>query len=276
MIKPKKHSTSKSVAAENTNVSVQPPVITHTTMDKPVTLEESYEINPMEDALVAIMEILTQNLLKGSDGKIRIRQIGETFPEGLYKPYFQTIQVENGQIDRLIHTRVNTEDVVPLPAIFHHFIDMHWDVGTGTIGACKAIYRMKVVLNNLDIDQYDTQMSMYRVAHSIINCLSLYTPKYSAFTQRFQLDYFDPMETWTKGIQYFWLQYQIHLRDYSTYAYRNYIERHVVCPPFTNHSDQLPENSDFGHADHTERKYDDASKYLYPDPEEDIPIISKQ
>lgn len=262
--------------AQKETVAVQPSLGAHTTMDKPVTMMEAYEINPMEDALVAIMEILTDNLLQGPDGKIVVRKIGESFPKDLYKPFFRTIQVENGQIDRLIHTRENTEDVVPLPAIFHHFIDMHWNVGTGTIGGCRAVYRMKVVLNNLDIDQYATQMSAYRVAHAIINCLSLYTPKYSAFTQRFQLDYFDPMESWTKGIQYFWLQYQIHFRDYSTYAYRYYIERHVVCPPFTDHSDQLPENNDFGHENHDDREYDEASKYITPDPEEDIPIISKQ
>ena len=271
-----KHNKAQAADGKAVGAVPQPALPSHTTMDKPVTLEEAYEINPMEDALVAITEILTQNLMKGPDGKIYIRKVDEELPKDLYKPFFQTIQVENGQVDRLIHTRENTEDVIPLPAIFHHFIDMHWDVGTGTIGACKAIYRMKVVLNNLDIDQYGTQMSMYRVAHAIINCLSIYTGKYSAFTQRFQLDYFDPMETWTKGIQYFWLQYQIYFRDYSTYAYRYYIKRHVVCPPFTNHSDQLPENNDFGHEEHTERNYDEASKYLYPDPEEDIPIISKQ
>lgn len=250
------------------------PSVVHTTMDKKVTLTEAYEINPMEDALAAITEILTQNLLVDPNGKIYIRKPGEALPEDMFKPFFRTIQVENGQIDRLIHTKENTEDVIPLPAVFHHFIDMHWDVGAGTIGTCKAIYRMKVVLNNLDIDQYDTQMSEYRVAHAIINCFSLHTAKYSAFTQRFQLDYFDPMETWTKGIQYFWLQYQIYFRDYTTYAFRNYVERHVVCPPFTNHSDQLPESNEMGHEDHLEKTYDEAAKYMTPDPEEDIPIIS--
>lgn len=246
-------------------------VAAHTKRGVMVTLEESYEINPMEDALAAVADILTKYLLKTPDGNIYIKKSYETVPDD-YKPFFRTIQQEAGQIDRLINTKSNGEGVVPLPGIFHHFIDMHWDVGTSSIGQCKATYRMKVVLNNLDIETYDTQMFVYRMAHAIILCLNEHVSEYSAFVNRFQLDYFDIMETWTKGVQYFWLQYSIHFRDYSTYQFRNYVEKHVVCPPFTNHSDQQPESNEDNHEDHKEVTYDDASGFHYPDPSENIPI----
>ena len=247
-------------------------IAVHTTRGVKVTMAEAYEINPMEDALLAIADIINKYLLVSQEGDLYVRRTNEAVSPDYFKPLFRTIQVENGLIDRLIHTKENKEYVVPLPGIFHHFVDMHWDVGNNTIGTCKATYRMKVVLNNLNIEDQDTQMYCYKVAQAIIRCLAIHTAEYSAFTTRFQLDYFDLMETWTKGIQYFWLQYMITFRDYTAYRFRDYIEKHVVAPPYTNHSDQEPESNEQKHSDHKEVTYDDLSNYIVPDGVEEIPL----
>lgn len=244
----------------------------HTTLRNGVDINEAVEINAIEDSIAAVMDLLTKYLLEDENGKLHVVLQDEVPNYKLYHPYFRTIQVENGQIDRLINTKSNGEGVVPLPGCFVHFIDMHWDVGAYSIGSCKAMMRFKVVLNDLAIDTYDVQMHCYRVAHAMINCFNEHKGEYSAFTERFQLDYLDVLETWTKGIQYFWLTYQVYLHDYITYSQKHFVERHVVCPPWTNHDDQDPDINEMNHDDHEHMTYDEASNFIYPDGSEDIPI----
>lgn len=278
MLKSKKSKEVQVIVEDSSKSDIETivPAETHTTLDKGVDIVEAVEINALEDSLAAIMDILKNYMLCDDDYNIRIVKREE---EGHYigdlKPYFQTMEVESGQINRLINSKSNGEGVLPLPAVFLHFIDMHWDVGTFSIGSCKAILRMKVVLNRLDMDSYDGQMNAYRVAHAIMNCVNEHKGKYSAFTRKFQLDYLDMMESWTKGIQYFWLTYQIWLNDYTTYSYKRYVERHVVVPPYTDHRDQDPENNDFGHPDHDDMSYDESSKFITPDGTERIPIRNR-
>mgnify|MGYP000434086623 FL=1 len=67
-------------------------------------------------------------------------------------------------------------------------------------------------------------------------------------------------ETFDDGVQPYWIDYEVAFNDYTSYRYKDYVERYIVMPPFTNHSDQLKENNQDGHENHTTPTIEDAVK----------------
>lgn len=218
-------------------------LVSHTQLGTKVTVEEAYEVNPLVDIFNALREILST---------IKVDERDENSPS-----LFRTIQIENGQVDRILNKKENTEYAIPFPAVFIHFININWLVNTGNIGEGRGECRIKVVMNTLNNSDKDEQTEMYRVFQRVNRAINDNKEKWSALTKRFQLTYFDPMESMPTGLQYFWITYEVHFQDYTAATSRNYVERHLVVPPYTNHSDQDDENNDFEHEDHTEVTVED-------------------
>ncbi|GAB6013504.1 hypothetical protein MK137Hg34_000306600, partial [Viscerimonas tarda] len=80
-----------------------------------------------------------------------------------------------------------------------------------------------------------------------------------ALNERCNLTYFD-MPTTTNMLQAYWIDYEVWFRETSSWKYRNWVPRHLVMPPFTNHSD-APENDRDGHENHPEPVYKDVSGF---------------
>lgn len=54
--------------------------------------------------------------------------------------------------------------------------------------------------------------------------------------------------------------YEIWFRTSSSFQYRKWVDRYLVMPPFTNHSD-APEHDSEAHGNHKEPKIEDVAKY---------------
>ncbi|MFR9495392.1 MAG: helix-turn-helix domain-containing protein [Rikenellaceae bacterium] len=80
-----------------------------------------------------------------------------------------------------------------------------------------------------------------------------------ALNERCNLTYFD-MPTTANMLQAYWIDYEVWFRESSAFKYRNWVERYLVMPPFTNHSDQEPENNTSSHPDHDEPTYEEVSE----------------
>jgi len=57
------------------------------------------------------------------------------------------------------------------------------------------------------------------------------------------------MPSTTNMLQAYWIDYEVWFRETSAWKYRDWVERYVVIPPFTNHAD-APDKDTEGHGDH--------------------------
>lgn len=209
------------------------------------TMEELYEANPLSEIYRAIEAILKP---------LRVDPNNPDSP-----PLFRTIKLNTGQLTRIKNDKHNLEYALAFPAVFVHLINVRWLVQTSRIGEGRADLRICFVLNRLNTmdDEYQTEGYdvFQRVHNAIMANSSLFTP----LTERCQLTYFDQVENFDDGLQQYWITYEVWFRNYSAYRYKDYVERTLVIPPFTNHSDQSPENNLDGHEDHEDPKYEDVT-----------------
>ena len=89
-----------------------------------------------------------------------------------------------------------------------------------------------------------------------------------ALSERCNLTYFD-MPLTTNMLQAYWIDYEVWFRESSAWRYRNWVERYLVMPPFTQHSD-APQHDSQGHGHHAEPAYDEATGFE-PSVEMDTP-----
>ena len=50
-------------------------------------------------------------------------------------------------------------------------------------------------------------------------------------------------------LQAYWVDYEVWFRETSAWKYRNWVERYLVMPPFTDHSD-APQHDSEEHGNH--------------------------
>lgn len=215
-----------------------------------VTEDEVVQISPLTAAYNAVREILET-----------IRE-DENNPDS--PPYFKTIKLDNGQLNRIKNNKHNLEYSVVFPAVFIHFIDVYFNVGQSNIAEGKGIMRIHYVLNRLNNSDDIVEAEMFEMFARINAAIQDNKGKYSALSKRFQLAYWDQPQSYDDGLQMCWINYDIWFNDYTAYRERNYVERYIVFPPFTNHSDQDEENRN-GHEDHKDTTYDDVSGFVTPD-----------
>lgn len=165
-------------------------------------------------------------------------------------PYFKTVKYNIGQMGRVTHHKMNTEGAIGFPAAFIHFIDVQLLIGTARIGEGTGKMRIKYVLNRLNNqdDAFQTEgIAVFRMIKSAIN---EHIGEISKYATDCRLTYWDPMENMDDGVQEFWMTYEIRFKDYTDYIYKDYVDRYLVVPPFTNHSDQNDEVRPKDHGDH--------------------------
>lgn len=227
-------------------VAEKPEVVKPTTPE--ITEEqELYEANPLSEIYRAVESI------------IRELRVDPNNPDS--PPLFRTIKLNSGQLSRIKNDKYNLEYGLAFPAVFIHLINMRWLVQTSRIGEGRADLRICFVLNRLNNGDDEYQTEGYDVFQRIHNAIEANKAKFAPLTERCQLTYFDQVENFDDGLQQYWITYEVWFRSYTAYRYRNYVDRYIVIPPFTNHSDQLPGNNQDGHKDHDETPFEDYASF---------------
>lgn len=208
---------------------------------------ESVEVNALCEVFYAIKQIL--------------QDIKENKNDPNSASVFRTIKINNGQVNRLKNNKWNKEYVIGFPAVFVHFIDVRYLVQQARIHEGRATMRLQIVLNRLNNSDADHELEGFRFFQLVNEAIQERKGQFPALAQRCQLQYFNQLETFDDGLQLYWIDYEVWFTDYSTYFYKDYVERHVVIPPFTNHSDQNPESNPDNHEDHRTPNIEDVTSF---------------
>ncbi|MDR2915759.1 MAG: hypothetical protein LBV74_13145 [Tannerella sp.] len=172
------------------------------------------------------------------------------------EPFFRTVMIDNGQFARILREE-NTETEIAFPAVFVHFINVRYLVQQQRIGQGRATMRIRFILNNLnnrDPERECDPFIVFQWLNTAIQDAKSYEP---ALNERCNLTYFD-MPLTTNMLQAYWIDYEVWFRETSSWKYRNWVERYVVMPPFTNHSD-APEKDENGHGNHLRPDYNEVT-----------------
>lgn len=187
-------------------------------------VQEVVETNAMVEAYKAVRKIL---------GSIRKDPKDPNSP-----PLFKTIKLDNGQLNRIKYNTQNKEYGVLFPAVFIHFINIYYNVGTSSIAEGKGTMRIHYVLNRLNNSDDDFECEGMEVYKRIVAAIESQKDKFPALVYRFQLEYWDQPLAFDDALQPYWIDYQIWFQDFTSYAYKDYKDVYVTVPPFTQPSDQ--------------------------------------
>lgn len=179
-------------------------------------------------------------------------------------PFFKTIAIDNGQYLRIIRD-TNLEMEVAFPAIFVHFVNVRYLVQQQRIGEGRATMRVRFILNNLNNSDPDKECEPFEVFQRINVAIQDAKNREPALNERCNLTYFDMPQT-TNMLQAYWIDYEVWFREISAWKYRDWVERYLVIPPFTNHSD-APQYDAENHDNHSKPIYKESSG-LVPSVEE--------
>lgn len=178
---------------------------------------------------------------------------------------FKTVQIDDGQYERIISPSGNQEETLGFPAAFVHFIEWRYLVQQSRINEGRAKLRIRFILNSLNVHEDEHDMDVYYVAERINQTIQESIEKYECLQERCQLQYIDPMESFDHSLQPCWMTYEIWFKQPNIWIQRRKTYKKFVCPPFTNHADQdqtiagvNPDRHD--NLDHP-KTYDEATKY---------------
>ncbi len=202
-------------------VPVDPPVEENPVRDE---IQEAVETNAMVEAYKAVRKILSDIKKDPSD------------PDS--PSLFKTIKLDNGQLTRIKHNEYNKEYGIVFPAVFIHFINIYYNVGTSKIAEGRGTMRIHYVLNRLNNSDDEVECEGLEVHKRIIDALEAKKSEFPALVQRFQLAYWDQPLSFDDAVQPYWIDYQIWFQDFTNYVYKNYKDVYVTVPPFTQPSDQ--------------------------------------
>lgn len=219
--------------------------VVDTPKENKVVVPEPYQPNPFVDMYQAVKRTL-----------LTIREDAEN---PLSPPFFKTIAIDNGQFLRIIRD-TNLELEVAFPAIFIHFINVRYLVQQQRIGEGRATMRIRFVLNNLNSSDPDKECEPFEVFQRINVAIQDAKNREPAINERCNLTYFDMPQT-TNMLQAYWIDYEVWFREISAWKYRDWLERYLVIPPFTNHSD-APQHNNNHHGDHPNPKYREVTGYV--------------
>jgi len=199
-------------------------------VDTRIELPEEVALNPFVEMYEAVKRALL------------------TIRENDNEPYFKTVAIDNGQFNRIIREE-NMETEIAFPAIFIHFINVRYLVQQQRIGQGRATMRIRFILNTLNNQDPEKECESFLVFQRInvaIQDAKSYEP---ALNERCNLLYYD-MPLTTNMLQAYWVDYEVWFREASAWKYREWEERYLVMPPFTNHSD-APAHDKEGHGNHS-------------------------
>lgn len=189
-------------------------------------------------------------------------------------PLFKTIRVDTGQFSRIVRD-TNLETEIAFPAVFVHFVNVRYLVQQQRVGEGRATMRVRFILNTLNNSDPDRECEAFLVFQRLNMAIQDAKNHEPALNERCNLTYFD-MPVTVNMLQAYWIDYEVWFRESSAWKYRDWVERYVVMPPFTQHSD-APQHDTGGHGFHAEPSYEEVTGYEpsvedpgtpQPDPEE--------
>lgn len=196
-----------------------------------------------------------------------ILTVREDPDDPLSPPLFKTIAIDNGQFGRIVRSE-NTEYETAFPAVFIHFINIRYLVQQQRIGEGRATMRVRFILDTLNNSDPEHECDPFIVFQRLNIAIQDAKDREPALSERCNLTYFDMPQT-TNMLQAYWIDYEIWFREMSAWKYRNWVERYLVMPPFTQHSD-APQHDSEGHGHHSAPPYDGATGFE-PSVETDAP-----
>jgi hypothetical protein len=215
-----------------------------TSTEAAVTLPEIEEKNPFVEMYAAV--------------KRAILSVRENPANPGSAPFFKTVAIDNGQFQRIVRSE-NTETEIVFPAVFVHFINIRYLVQQQRIGEGRATMRVRFILNTLNSGDPERECDPFIVFQRLNTAIQDAKDREPALNERCNLTYFDTPLT-TNMLQAYWIDYEVWFREASAWKYRTWVPRHLVMPPFTNHSD-APEGDTGGHGNHTQPQYGDVSGF---------------
>lgn len=190
--------------------------------------------------------------------KRAILTIRENPDDPLSAPFFKTVALDNGQFARIVRSE-NTEYETAFPAVFIHFINVRYLVQQQRIGEGRATMRVRFILNTLNNADPERECDPFIVFQRLNIAIQDAKDREPALNERCNLTYFDMPQT-TNMLQAYWVDYEVWFRESSAWKYRNWVERYLVMPPFTQHAD-APERDTAAHGYHRVPTYDHATGF---------------
>ena len=74
---------------------------------------------------------------------------------------FRTVQIDDGQYERIISPQGNKEETLGFPAAFVHFINWRYLKQTARINEGRAELRIRFILNSLNVHEDGHDMDIY-------------------------------------------------------------------------------------------------------------------
>ncbi len=180
-------------------------------------------------------------------------------PDDMFSPaFFKTIAIDNGQFARIVRNE-NTEYETVFPAVFIHFINIRYLVQQQRIGEGRATMRIRFILDTLNNSDPEREGDPFIVFQRLNIAIQDAKDREPALGERCNLTYFDMPQT-TNMLQAYWIDYEVWFRETSAWKYRNWVERYLVMPPFTQHSD-APQHDSKGHGNHPHPSYEAATGF---------------
>lgn len=228
-----------------------PPVeATQDTEDELDPIQEAVKTNAMVEAYKAVRRILESIKKDPND------------PNS--PPYFKTIKLDNGQLSRIKNNTHNMEYGIVFPAVFIHYVNIYYNVGTSSIAEGRGTMRIHYILNRLNNSDDEVECEGLEMHDRIVAAIEANKGEFPALVQRFQLEYWDQPLTFDDALQPYWIDYQIWFQDYTAYKYKNYKDVYVTVPPFTQPSDQNETANPDNIPDYKEPKFDEVSTIVEP------------
>lgn len=224
---------------------------------------------PEENSKIIVPEPVVKNPFAEMYAALKraILTIRENPENPLSPPFFKTIAIDNGPFLRIIRD-TNMEMEVAFPAIFVHFINVRYLVQQQRIGEGRATMRVRFILNTLNNSDTEHECDPFFVFQRLNTAIQDAKSHEPALNERCNLTYFDMPQT-TNMLQAYWIDYEVWFREISAWKYRDWVERYMVMPPFTNHTD-APEHDTNNHGNHPRPTFREATGYV-PSVEPEIP-----
>lgn len=221
-----------------------PPIVS-TDLNKEIVTPEPISENPFVNMFTAV--------------KRAILTIREEEGNALSPPLFQTIQIDNGQFERIIRD-YNMEYEVAFPAVFIHFTNVRYLVQQQRLGEGRATMRVRFILNTLNNRDLEKECEPFLFFQRINVAIQDAKNHEPALNERCNLLFFD-MPTTSNMLQAYWVDYEVYFRESTAWKYRNWIERYLVMPPFTDHSD-APQHDKDSHGKHDTPTFNNVSGFV--------------
>lgn len=224
-------------------------------------------VEPAEDPVEKIDEVKevveTNAMVEAYKAVRKILQSIKKDPKDPNSPsFFRTIKLDNGQLSRIKHNEYNKEYGVVFPAVFIHFVNIYYNVGTSMIAEGKGTMRIHYVLNRLNNSDDEVECEGMEVYKRIVSAIEEQKANFPALVSRFQLEYWDQPLSFDDALQPYWIDYQIWFQDYTAYAYKHYKDIYVTVPPFTQPSDQNEIANPDNMPDYESPKFEDVAGFV--------------